>query len=206
MTTHAEPVKKWLGKLTRLNPASGRGQCRGKAPHKPLLLLCLVDMAEAGELRGRTFTRTANLVLRFKEYGSLVSERWPTRLDLRMPFFYLRTQGFWEGFTLEMAPAQSPESCFVCELNEEFFDLLGDADFRLKARLLVVSRYFEVRERVALLESLGMGQTQKAESRKLKFAEAARSGVHALPSKGVEIGWETLLTSCPTGVKGPRSG
>ena len=72
-------------------------------------------------LTGRTFTRTTNLVLRFKEYGALVSEPWPTRLDLRMPFFYLRTQGFWQGFTTEMAPAHSPESCFACELNEEFF-------------------------------------------------------------------------------------
>lgn len=149
-------MKKWLGKLTRLNPASGRGQCRGKAPHKPLLLLCLVDMAEAGELTGRTFTRTATLVLRFKEYGALVSERWPTRLDLRMPFFYLKSQEFWQAFTLEMARAQSPESCFLVELNEEFFDSLGSADFRLKARLLLVSRYFEPRERVALLESLGL--------------------------------------------------
>jgi hypothetical protein len=71
-----------------------------------------------------------------------------------MPFFYLRTQGFWQGFTLEMEPAQSPESCFVCELDEEFFELLSSADFRLKARLLLVSRYFEAGERVALLESL----------------------------------------------------
>lgn len=149
-------AKKWLGKLTRLNPASGRGQCRGKAPHKPLLLLCLLDMAEAGELAGRTFTRTAGLVLRFKSYGALVSERWPTRLDMRMPFFYLRTQGFWEAFTLEMTPAQAPESCFVCEQHGEFFDLLADADFRLKARLLLVSRYFEPRERVALLECFGI--------------------------------------------------
>jgi hypothetical protein len=39
---------KWLGKVARLNPASVRGQCRGKAPHKPLLLLSLIDMAEAG--------------------------------------------------------------------------------------------------------------------------------------------------------------
>jgi len=113
-------------------------------------------MAEAGELAGRTFTRTAGLVLRFKSYGALVSERWPTRLDMRMPFFYLRTQGFWQAFTLEMTAAQSPESCFVCELHEEFFDLLADADFRLKARLLLVSRYFEPRERVALLVSLGL--------------------------------------------------
>ena len=152
----AELTKKWLGKLTGLNPASGRGQCQGKAPHKPLLLLCLLDMAEAGELTARTFTRTANLVLRFKEYGALVCDRWPTRLDLRMPFFHLRTQGFSQAFTLQMAPAQSPESCFVCELNEEFFDLLGDGEFRFKARLLLVSRYFDPAERVALLESLGL--------------------------------------------------
>jgi len=142
--------------VTKLNAATGSGKCRGKAPHKPLLLLCLLDMAEAGELAGRTFMRTAGLVLRFKTYGALVSERWPTRLDLRMPFFYLRTQGFWQAFTLEMTTAQSPESGFVNELHDEFFDLLGDADFRLKARLLLVSRYFEPRERVALLVSLGL--------------------------------------------------
>jgi putative restriction endonuclease len=140
-------------------------------------------MAEAGVLTGRTFTRTANLVLRFKEYGALVSERWPTRLDLRVPFFYLRTQGFWQGFTLEMAPAQSPESCFVCELNEEFFDLLGDADFRLKARLLLVSRYFEPCERVALLESLGLcaDGVEKAEKR---MCELNEEGEEAARRKG----------------------
>jgi putative restriction endonuclease len=73
-----------------------------------------------------------------------------------MPFFYLRTQGFWKSFTLEMAPAHSPEACFVSEIDEEFFDLLADAVFRLKARLLLVSRYFEPRERTALLESFGL--------------------------------------------------
>ncbi len=175
-----ELEKKWLGKLTKLNAATGSGKCRGKAPHKPLLLLCLLDMAEEGELGGRTFMRTAGLVLRFKSYGALVSERWPTRLDMRMPFFYLRTQGFWEAFTLEMTPAQSPESCFVCEQHGEFFELLSDADFRLKARLLLVSRYFEPRERVALLESFGIVGNRKAEIRKaemgLSASEAARVG------------------------------
>jgi hypothetical protein len=29
-------AKKWLGKLTRLNPAAGRGKCQGKAPHNVL--------------------------------------------------------------------------------------------------------------------------------------------------------------------------
>ncbi len=180
-TKASEVERKWLGKLARLNPASGRGQCRGKAPHKPLLLLSLLDMAEAGELQGRTFTRTAGLVLRFKTYGALVADRWPTRLDLRMPFFYLRTQGFWQAFTLEMAPAQSPESCFVCELHEEFFELLASADFRLKARLLLVSRYFEAGERVALLESLGMGEMLKAEIRKAERRAAQPTSSHLAP-------------------------
>jgi hypothetical protein len=40
-TKASDPERKWLGKLARLNPATRRDQCRGKAPHKPLLLLCL---------------------------------------------------------------------------------------------------------------------------------------------------------------------
>ncbi len=72
-----------------------------------------------------------------------------------------------------MALAQPPESCFVDEIHEEFFDLLGNADFRLKARLLLVSRYFEPRERVALLESLGLcvDGMEKAEKKMLELKE-----------------------------------
>jgi putative restriction endonuclease len=72
-----ERTAKWLGKLTKLNPATGNVRLRGKAPHKPLLLLCLLDMAQEGEINQRTLTRTPGLVLRFKTYGALVAERWP---------------------------------------------------------------------------------------------------------------------------------
>ncbi|RYD75161.1 MAG: hypothetical protein EOP84_18730, partial [Verrucomicrobiaceae bacterium] len=91
----ASVPQRWLGRLTRLNPAPGRASCRGKAPHKPLLLLALLDMAEAGELTSRAFTRTPGLVLRFRSYGAICSERWPNRLDVRLPFFHLSTQQFW---------------------------------------------------------------------------------------------------------------
>jgi len=86
---------KWLGKLLTLNPATGRGICHGKAPHKPLLLLSLLDRIEDGELTDRMFTRCPGLVLRFRTYGGLVGDRWPTRLDLSMPFYHLKNQGFW---------------------------------------------------------------------------------------------------------------
>jgi putative restriction endonuclease len=188
----AELSKKWLGKLTRLNPATGRGDCRGKAPHKPLLLLCLLNMAEACEFPARAFVRSPGLVLRFRSYGALVVDRWPTRLDLKMPFFHLRTQGFWEAFDAEMHPAASPDNCAVCEMHPEFFELLADPSFRLKARLILITKYFAPTERIALFESLGLpsggGETsrppstgrimEEAEEAAKRKGRSARFAVH----------------------------
>jgi putative restriction endonuclease len=92
--TVSQTHTKWLGKLLTLNPAMGCGICHGKAPHNPLLLLSLLDLIEDGELTDRTFTRCPGLVLRFRTYGGLVGDRWPARLDLSMPFYYLRSQKF----------------------------------------------------------------------------------------------------------------
>lgn len=57
------------------NPVISRGQYRSKAPHKPLLLLCQIDMAETSELPAPTFVDSADLVLRFRSYGALVADR-----------------------------------------------------------------------------------------------------------------------------------
>jgi len=154
--TPDELAKHWLGKITRLNPAHGRGICQGKAPHKPLLLLAILDMAEVGEFPTRVFTRTPGLVLRFRTYTSLVSERWPTRIHVRLPFYHLKAQKFWEACTAAMQPAASPESCDVCEMDSVFFDLLNQPEFRLKARLILVATYFTPTERIALYETLGL--------------------------------------------------
>lgn len=168
MSINNELQKKWLGKLLRLNPATGRGTCKGKAPHKPLLLLSLLDMIEDGELAQRTFTRLPGLVLRFRTYGALVGERWPARLDMKMPFYYLKSQKFWNAFTIDMEPAQSPESCFVCEMDEEFYASIADPDFRIKARLLLISTYFSRSEQVALLESMGLGKFRDEKDKRRK--------------------------------------
>ncbi len=155
----------WLGKLTKLNPASGRPPCHGKAPHKPLLLLTLLDLVEEGEFPSRTFARTAGMVLRFRSYGSIVADRWPTRLDLRMPFYYLKSQDFWTAHTAEMRPATSPESCVLCEMHEDLIELLADPEFRLKARMVLVSKYFARDEQAALFEMLGLHGTATREGK-----------------------------------------
>lgn len=164
----------WLGKLTRLNPASGRPPCYGKAPHKPLLLLTILDMVEDGEFLGHTFARTAGMVLRFRSYGSITADRWPTRLDLRMPFYYLKSQDFWTTHTADMRPATSPESCALCEMNPDLFALLVSPEFRLKARMILVTKYFDRDEQAALFEMLGLHGTATREGTAKKLlAEAS---------------------------------
>jgi putative restriction endonuclease len=158
LTDAASLADHWLGKLTRLragNVESG-DVASGPAPHKPLLLLSIIDLAESGKVLGRVLTRTPELVLRFRSLGTLVAERWPTRLQLRLPFYHLKTQGFWQAFTEGMQPAQSPQSCAVIELHPEFFALLADRDFRAKARMVLIARYFTEIEKAALFECLGI--------------------------------------------------
>jgi len=156
MPTTPSPFDRWLGKLTDLNPAKGRGLMSGPAPHKPLLLLSLFDLASSGDLPSRSFTRTPGLALRFRSYSTLVADRWPNRLDLRLPFYHLSSQGFWTPLTIDMQRAAGPDTCAVCEMDPEFHALLANPDFRLKARLVLIATYFTPVERIALLDALGI--------------------------------------------------
>lgn len=101
-----------------------------------------------------------------------------TRLQLRLPFYHLKSQGFWLAHTAEMHPAHSPENCVAIELNPEFYSLIADRDFRIKARLILVARYFTEIETSALFSFLGIpgqktGSTNKAADRELSRALAA---------------------------------
>jgi len=45
------PCELWLGKLANLNAA--RTAARGIAPHKPLMLLTVIDLIESGDIPNR---------------------------------------------------------------------------------------------------------------------------------------------------------
>ncbi len=133
-------------------------------------------MAESGELPARAFARSPGLVLRFRSHGSIVIERWPTRLDIRLPFYHLSSQGFWDPLDTEMRRAKGPDDCMVCEMDRELFELLADAGFRLKARMILVTKYFDPAERIALFESLGIQHTEPViATAKLALAEATEA-------------------------------
>ena len=159
MDTHEE--QHWLKILRNLNPATGTGKRTGKAPHKPMLVLCLLDAFEEGEIESRLFSKTPNLVVRFLNYSAITADRWPGKLKIGMPFFFLSSQGLWKSFDQNMKEA-TVDSVFVNEINEGLYKLCQDAAFRTKARMILISTYFSDSEKVALFAAVGLGSHRDA--------------------------------------------
>jgi putative restriction endonuclease len=59
-----DPSAGWLDRLCHLNAATTAQ--RGRAPHKPLLLLCVLDMVEDGALPSPWLPYSPELLFRFQ--------------------------------------------------------------------------------------------------------------------------------------------
>ena len=144
----------WLNKLRKLNP--NRSRAKGAAPHKPCMLLSLLDMAQDGELQEQSLLRTPSLHVRFNAFSSIALPRWGGRVDLSYPFYYLKSQGFWQALDGEKRPSASVDVTQSIQLDPEFLTLMQDADFRRSARIILVETYFPPAERIALYALLGV--------------------------------------------------
>ena len=63
----------WLRKFTALRDNPDKG--RGRAPHKPLLILAGLDLLESGLLADGRVTFSPDLLVRFKNFWPIVAER-----------------------------------------------------------------------------------------------------------------------------------
>lgn len=114
MTDHSY----WLSKLARL-----RIDTATNAPHKPLLLLVVLDIAQEGALgpepnplslrerasvRDRALALTPQLAFRFCSYWSIVAHRRKQKPDVRWPFTKLKTEGVWVPLDERGEPAFFP--------------------------------------------------------------------------------------------------
>lgn len=137
---------KWLERLStlRVDPASGI------APHKPLLLLVVFDLAEEGKLTGALLRRDGDLAFRFSSYWTIVADRRRTKPDLRLPFYHLKTSGIWQPLDASGNPAPSRDLATLAQLDISFLLCLSDPAFRVLARRTLIAKYFEPQERAAL--------------------------------------------------------
>lgn len=161
-----DPQTFWLARLRDLHPYVDRKKGPGReryAPHKPLLLLSLIELAEAGELPPGPLPLSAGLRVRFMGYWQIVVRRWTTRPDIRMPFYYLSTQGFWTPRREDGTPAKDADSTATIDLDAEFLGLLAQPLFREIARHALLQTWFPDVEQAALYALLGMDRRRGAD-------------------------------------------
>ena len=126
---------RWLGKLSALNvDAAKKTRALGAAPHKPLLLLIVCDLVEEGALTGGLLHRDGALAFRFGTYWRVVADRRRTKPDLRLPFYHMRSDGFWKPLESDGRPAESRERAVIAQFDMSFLVWSQDAEFRTLAR------------------------------------------------------------------------
>jgi putative restriction endonuclease len=85
-------LSKYIKKFTHLKVDRSKGQ---PAPHKPLLLLSIIQEIECGNIRENKICINAELVARFKDnfFHLIKVENFTTNFSL--PFYHLKSEGFW---------------------------------------------------------------------------------------------------------------
>ena len=75
----------WLDKLSKLRVDRAS---KNPAPHKPLLLLAVLDQIENGEINTPVIRLTAELAFRFLGYWEVVASRGRSVGRIELPFFF----------------------------------------------------------------------------------------------------------------------
>src|SRR4051812_15293140 len=114
---------RWLSVMGRLNVSRSKS---GPAPHKPLLLLVLLELSEQGELPAGVLQLTPELAFRFFSYWSIVAHRRTQPPDVRLPFYHLQTDGFWSAHRADGGLADGPRSTRYAAYDSSFEAVVGD--------------------------------------------------------------------------------
>ncbi len=129
----------------------------GIAPHKPLLLLVVAELAEQGKLTQPVLFLTGELTFRFLAYWTVVATRRPQKPAIYLPFYHLRSDGGWTPLDETGQPTLERRRAVAVRLDDEFFVCLNDAEFRERLRRVLIAKYFDdPAERAALYELVGL--------------------------------------------------
>ena len=134
-----------LNRLINLKVAKDR---KGMPPNRPLLLLALLDLVEAGLVGPDGLVhKDAQLNLRFRSYSPICALRRGNAIDLNLPFRHLASDGIYTHMGEEER---------VVRLDPVLLARFMEPRFRQEARRRIVATYFPPAEQVALYAALGM--------------------------------------------------
>ncbi len=155
---------KRFGKLrSDASPARWSAATCHRAPHKPLLLLSVIDLFAQDSI-------TTNLIEFTPELGELFTLYWSRvmppdhRGNIVLPFFHMRSEGFWhlvprpgkESFLATTRQIRSIgqlcDAVLGARLDDELFDLLCVEQSRNILRATLIESYFAPKQQWALGE------------------------------------------------------
>ena len=138
---------------------------RGQAPHKPFLLLSVLDLFAQGRIATNLIEITPDIGELFAVYWSKVMpiER---RGNLALPFFHLRSSGFWHllpqpGLEKALTTTRQVDTLNLlgklilgARLDDDLYQLLQEAEARNVLRTILIQTYFAL-EFHPILQTLG---------------------------------------------------
>jgi hypothetical protein len=133
-------TEKWLGKLAKLKVDKARGD---PAPHKPLLVLVVLEFAENEPYFGEVLPLTPELAIRFCTYWGIVAHRRTQAPDVRYPFFHLKSDGFWSPLEEDGKLAVDRRLVRSAILPLDCVAFARDPAAREQARRILIAKYFQ---------------------------------------------------------------
>ncbi len=169
-------LQKYLQKMENLRV----DRAHGAAPHKPILLLSVIELIEQGQILENKILLSPSLAETFMKYWAKATDRRP---NIALPFFHLISDGFWHlhtnvGYENALETARSiraisrlREVVAYASLDDDLFLLLTDAHHREVIRQTLIRVYFpELKEEI---ESVIAENREIGEYRQLLIQEVA---------------------------------
>lgn len=146
-------LTKYVNAFARLHRAGNLEN--GQAPHKPILLLALLDEVARGAYPNGLITITPELIAGFRTYWAAIVTSSYWKATMQNPFRYLHHEGWWHfvrhGTTV--APQnQSPSLSFLAEeydgvrLEPDLWQLLQDSQSLNVLRNHLLQTYFGMQD------------------------------------------------------------
>ena len=145
---------------TNRNRKVWSGVTTHQAPHKPLLLLCVLDLLDSGRVPSNLIEITDDLTELFARYWERVLPLGRPG-NLALPFFHLQGDGFWrllprhEGARIGSqitSLGRLRDEVIGARFDEELYDLILSKGNRERLRSVLIETYFSPETRVLVSE------------------------------------------------------
>ncbi|MBW2248591.1 MAG: HNH endonuclease [Deltaproteobacteria bacterium] len=178
-------LKNYLHKLSNLRTDKNRNRYPAytshRAPHKPFLLLSMMDLIAQGSITENFIEPSFELVETFNGYWNRIMPL-GSKTSMAYPYPRLKTDGFWHLIpnpTFEnqininfSSMTKLREVCAGARMDEELFQLLCNPETREQLRAALIETYFAPEIRTKVLEQGHLNYAAYRYSQKLlKVAE-----------------------------------